>query len=141
MILNDSLVAGIGNAYADDILFAAGLHPYRKRTELSAEDEGRLYQAIRSVLGEAAAIVTERMEKEGLPVDEYRDHLKVHRRGGQPCPTPAEPRSPRSPLASASPTSAATASASCRASLRCLSSQVCLGTCLRTRRSELSIRA
>jgi len=89
VILNDSLVAGIGNAYADDILFAAGLHPYRKSTELSAEDAGRLYQAIRSVLGEAVVIITERMEKEGLPVDEYRDHLKVHRRGGQPCPTPS----------------------------------------------------
>lgn len=89
VIRNDSLVAAIGNAYADEILFAAGIHPYRKRAELSAEDEHRLYQAIRSVLAEAAAIVTERVEKEGLPVDEYRDHLKVHRRGGQPCPTPS----------------------------------------------------
>jgi len=31
-------------------------------------------------------MVTERMEKDGLPVEEYRDFLKVHRRGGQPCP-------------------------------------------------------
>jgi formamidopyrimidine-DNA glycosylase len=86
VILNETLVAGIGNAYADEILFVAAIHPYRKRTELSAEDEGRLHRAIRSVLSGAAATVTERMEKEGLPVDEYRDHLKVHRRGGQPCP-------------------------------------------------------
>jgi formamidopyrimidine-DNA glycosylase len=86
VILNETFVAGIGNAYADEILFAASLRPYRKRTELSAEDEGRLHQAIRSVLGQAAAIVTERMENEGLPVEEYRDHLKVHRRGDQPCP-------------------------------------------------------
>jgi formamidopyrimidine-DNA glycosylase len=89
VILNDSLVAGIGNAYADDILFAAGVHPYRKSSELSEEDAGRLYHAIRSVLSESVAIITERMENEGLPVDEYRDHLKVHRRGGQPCPTPS----------------------------------------------------
>lgn len=89
VIRNDSLVAAIGNAYADEILFAAGIHPYRKRAELSPEDEVRLYQAIRSVLGQAVAIVSERVEKEGLPVDEYRDHLKVHRRGGQPCPTPS----------------------------------------------------
>jgi formamidopyrimidine-DNA glycosylase len=86
VILNETFVVGIGNAYADEILFAAGLHPYRKRTELSPEDEGRLHRAIRSVLSEAAAIVTERMENEGLPVEEYRDHLRVHRRGGQPCP-------------------------------------------------------
>lgn len=86
VLLNEACVSSIGNAYADEILFAAGLHPYRKRTELSPEDEGRLYRAIRSVLAEAAAIVTERMEKEGLPTDEIRDFLKVHRRGGQPCP-------------------------------------------------------
>ena len=86
VLLNETCVAGIGNAYADEILFAAGLHPYRRRTELSPEDEGRLHRAIRSVLSEAAAIVTERMEKEDLPVEEYREHLKVHRRGGQPCP-------------------------------------------------------
>jgi formamidopyrimidine-DNA glycosylase len=84
-------VAAIGNAYADEILFAAGIHPYRKRVELPSEAEGRLYHAIRSVLGEATAIVTERVEKEGLPVDEYRDHLKVHRRGGQPCPKCGSP--------------------------------------------------
>jgi len=89
VIRTDTLVAAIGNAYADEILFAAGIHPYRKRAELSPEDEVRLYQAIRSVLGQAVAIVSERVEKEGLPVDEYRDHLKVHRRGGQPCPTPS----------------------------------------------------
>ncbi|MDP2948391.1 MAG: zinc finger domain-containing protein, partial [Chloroflexota bacterium] len=86
VVLNETCVAGIGNAYADEILSAAGLHPYRKRTELTADDEGRLYRAIRSVLSDAAAIVSERMEAQGLPVDEYRDHLKVHRRGGQPCP-------------------------------------------------------
>jgi formamidopyrimidine-DNA glycosylase len=86
VLLNETCVAGIGNAYADEILFAAGIHPYRKRTALTPEDEGRLYRAIRSVLNEAAAIVTERMEQEGLPVEEYRDHMKVHRRGGQPCP-------------------------------------------------------
>jgi formamidopyrimidine-DNA glycosylase len=86
VLLNEACVAGIGNAYSDEILFAAGIHPYRKRTALSTEDEGRLHRAIRSVLSEAAAIVAERMEQEGLPVEEYRDHLKVHRRGDQPCP-------------------------------------------------------
>ena len=91
VLLNEACVAGIGNAYADEILFAAGVHPYRKRTELSPEDETRLHRAIHSGLSEAAAIVAERMEKEGLPVEEYRDHLKVHRRGGQPCPSCGAP--------------------------------------------------
>jgi formamidopyrimidine-DNA glycosylase len=83
--------AAIGNAYADEILFAAGIHPYRKRIELPPEAEARLYQAIRSVLGEAAAIVADRVENESLPVAEYRDHLKVHRRDGQPCPKCGSP--------------------------------------------------
>jgi formamidopyrimidine-DNA glycosylase len=91
VIRTDRLVAAIGNAYADEILFAAGIHPYRKRVELPPEAEVRLYQAIRSVLSDAAAIVADRVEKEGLPVDEYRDHLKVHRRGGQPCPKCGSP--------------------------------------------------
>ena len=91
VIRNDSLVAAIGNAYADEILFAAGIHPYRKRIELPEEAEVRLHQAIRSVLGDAAAIVADRVEEEGIPVDEYRDHLKVHRRGGQPCPKCGSP--------------------------------------------------
>ncbi len=91
VIRTETLVTGIGNAYADEILFAAGIHPYRKRTELPEDAEVRLHQAIRSILGEAAAIVADRVESEGLPVDEYRDHLKVHRRGGQPCPKCASP--------------------------------------------------
>jgi formamidopyrimidine-DNA glycosylase len=91
VIRTDSLVAAIGNAYADEILFAAGIHPYRKRIELPPEAEVRLYQAIRSVLSEAVAIVADRVENEGLPVAEYRDHLKVHRRGGQPCPKCGSP--------------------------------------------------
>ncbi len=86
VLLKESCVSSIGNAYADEILFAAGLHPYRKRAELSREEEGRLYRAVRAVLAEAAGIVTERMEKEGLPTDEIRDFLKVHRKGGQSCP-------------------------------------------------------
>ena len=85
VLLKQEFVAGIGNAYADEILFVAGLHPYRQRTALAPEDEERLYQAMHDVLEEAIAIVGERTREE-LPQDEIRDFLKVHRRGGQPCP-------------------------------------------------------
>ena len=85
IVVNHKFVAGIGNAYADEILWAAGLHPYRKRPSLSEDDVHRLYEAIRSVLRWAIAIVAERM-KDGLVYDEVRDHLRVHRRGGRPCP-------------------------------------------------------
>jgi formamidopyrimidine-DNA glycosylase len=85
VLTNHRFVAGIGNAYADEILWAAGLHPYRKRPTLSEDDVHRLYEAIHSVLDWAIAIVAERM-KDGLIYEEVRDHLRVHRRGGQPCP-------------------------------------------------------
>jgi formamidopyrimidine-DNA glycosylase len=85
ILTNHRFVAGIGNAYADEILWAAGLHPYRKRPTLSEDDVHRLYEAIHSVLDWAIAIVAERM-KDGLVYEEVRDHLRMHRRGGQPCP-------------------------------------------------------
>jgi formamidopyrimidine-DNA glycosylase len=86
LITGERLVSGVGNAYADEVLFAAGLSPFRPAQEVTPQEAGRLLEALRHVLGQATAIVLERMEREGLPEDEYRDHLQVHRRGGQPCP-------------------------------------------------------
>jgi formamidopyrimidine-DNA glycosylase len=85
ILVNHKFVAGIGNAYADEILFAAGIHPYRKRPTLSEEEVDRLYHAVHSVFQWAIPIVAEQM-KENLPQEEVRYFLKVHRRGGQPCP-------------------------------------------------------
>lgn len=86
ILVNHRFVAGIGNAYADEVVWAAGLHPYRKRPSLSDDDIHRLYEAMRSVLHWAIPIVAERM-RDGLVNEEVRDHLRVHRRGGDPCPT------------------------------------------------------
>jgi len=86
VLTKEQLVAGIGNAYSDEVLFAAGIHPFRKASDLSEDDRKRLYLAVRSVFEWSIPIVRERMENEGLPTAHYRDHLKVHRRGGQPCP-------------------------------------------------------
>ncbi|MFQ6020022.1 MAG: Fpg/Nei family DNA glycosylase, partial [Dehalococcoidia bacterium] len=75
VLTKEQFVAGVGNAYSDEILWEAGIHPYRKRTELSEEGARRLYRALRSVLEWATPIVVERMEADGLPVGHYRDHL------------------------------------------------------------------
>ena len=85
ILVNHKFVAGIGNAYSDEILWEAGIHPYRKRTAITDEEMTKLYEASRSVLRWAEAIVAEKMT-ESLNYSEWRDHLKVHRRGGQPCP-------------------------------------------------------
>ena len=85
VLVNHKFVAGVGNAYSDEILWEARIHPYKKRTQLSDEEIGRLYHAMRDVLLWAEPIVAEKMT-ESLDYSEWRDHLRVHRRGGQDCP-------------------------------------------------------
>ena len=85
IITNHKFIAGIGNAYADEVLWQARIHPYRKRTTLSDAEQGDLYRAVRSVVEWATPIVGQKME-ETLDYSEWRDHLRVHRRGGKPCP-------------------------------------------------------
>jgi formamidopyrimidine-DNA glycosylase len=48
---------GIGNAYADEILWAAKLHPYRKKTSLTPEEVDRLYDGMRACMLEATETV------------------------------------------------------------------------------------
>jgi formamidopyrimidine-DNA glycosylase len=85
ILLNQRFVAGIGNAYADEILFAARIHPFRKRSILTSDEIDRLHHSMRSVLRWAAEIVEEQT-REQLPMEEVRGFLKVHRRGGEACP-------------------------------------------------------
>ena len=84
LLRNQAFVAGIGNAYSDEILHAARLLPFRKRSSLAAEEVDALYAATRSTLTDAIDILRERVpptfEKQ------VRDFLAVHDKGGQPCP-------------------------------------------------------
>lgn len=84
VLTRSDCVAGIGNAYADEILWAARLHPYRKRTQLTAEETDRLYEALRAVLLDAIAKVRAEMG-EAIHL-KPRDFLAVHMKTGQPCP-------------------------------------------------------
>jgi len=84
VLTNQAVLAGIGNAYADEILFRAGLYPFRKRPNLSTEEVERLHDAIRSVLSEAIVTLRERV---GDEIDvKVRDFLQVHGKGGTSCP-------------------------------------------------------
>ncbi len=84
LLTNQAVLAGIGNAYADEILFEAGLYPFRKRPSLSAGEMESLFDAMRRVLLEAILVLRERV---GGDIDvEIRDFLKVHGKGGEPCP-------------------------------------------------------
>ncbi len=84
ILVRSAFVAGIGNAYADEILWAAQLHPYRKRTSLSADEIARLHAAMRGTLLEARDLV--RAEMGDAIHLKPRDFMKVHLRAGEACP-------------------------------------------------------
>jgi formamidopyrimidine-DNA glycosylase len=84
ILTRGDFVAGIGNAYADEILWAARLHPFRKRTELSPGETERLYNAMRATLMEAIEQV--RAEMGDAIQLKPRDFLAVHLKNGAPCP-------------------------------------------------------
>ena len=78
------VISGIGNAYADEILFEAQRYPFRKRKSLSEDDLRRLHEKTRSVIEDATDEVRQRM---GDDIHlKPRDFLKVHNKGGEPCP-------------------------------------------------------
>ena len=93
LLLDQSFIAGIGNIYADEALWAARLHPLRSASSLRPDDERRLYLAIRSILLEA-------IERRGSSIDDYtapdgdgemQERLQVYQRTGEPCPRCGRP--------------------------------------------------
>jgi len=79
-----STIAGIGNAYSDELLHAAKMSPFKPASSLAPDDVSTLYRAIRSVLGDAVE------RSRGLAASELKgekkSHLAVHGRTGQACP-------------------------------------------------------
>jgi len=84
LLRNQAFVAGVGNAYSDEILHAARLLPFRKRSSLAPEEVDALYDATGSTLG--AAITTLRKRVPPTFEKQVRDFLAVHDKGGTPCP-------------------------------------------------------
>lgn len=89
VLLNQALVAGLGNMYVDEALFQARLHPERAAGSLDSDEVRRLHRAIRDRLAAAVAAG-------GASIDSYRDGLgergtmqdllRVHLHRGDPCP-------------------------------------------------------
>jgi formamidopyrimidine-DNA glycosylase len=84
VLTRGAFVAGIGNAYVDEILWKAKIHPYRKRPSLTPEEIANLYDAMRFVLIDAVAKVRSRMG-EDIHL-KPRDFFAIHMRGDQECP-------------------------------------------------------
>ena len=94
-LMDQKILAGIGNIYADEVLFRSRLHPERPASGLSKAEIGRLHRSIGEVLAEA-------IEAEGSSFDAgYRTVLgleggflaqnAMYGRGGQPCPSCSGP--------------------------------------------------
>ena len=82
-LMDQAALSAIGNAYADEILFAAGIHPKTSCASLSAEERRRLYDSVRKVMAWGIAEV----EKANQPIEvKVRDHVRVRNRNGEPCP-------------------------------------------------------
>src|ERR687894_2872267 len=89
LLLDQSVVAGLGNIYVDEVLFASGVHPARKADTLGPEEIRSIHAATREILGRA-------IELRGTTFDSYHDafgetgefqhQLRVFSRAGEPCP-------------------------------------------------------
>ncbi|MEB3062787.1 Fpg/Nei family DNA glycosylase [[Mycobacterium] zoologicum] len=84
VITDQKVMAGIGNAYSDEILHTARISPFATASKLSAEQLAALHDAMRSVLADA---VTRSVGQQAATLKgEKRSGLKVHARTGLPCP-------------------------------------------------------
>jgi formamidopyrimidine-DNA glycosylase len=87
-LLDQKVIAGIGNIYADESLFRAGILPMRVAGSLSAEELAKLFEAIRSVLERGVNLGgssrTHYLNVEGKP-GTFLDEAMVYQRGGQRC--------------------------------------------------------
>jgi formamidopyrimidine-DNA glycosylase len=94
LLLNQAFLAGVGNIYADESLFAAGIHPLAIAARLKPERAARLHQAIQEILAHA-------IELGGSSISDYVDATgqrgwfqvehRVYGREGEPCTTCGTP--------------------------------------------------
>jgi formamidopyrimidine-DNA glycosylase len=89
-LLDQRRIAGVGNIYADEALFRAGVHPRRPAGRLTREQYGRLRDGV-------VAALSAGIDARGASIDDFRhvdgvrgsfqDQFLVHLREGEPCPT------------------------------------------------------
>ena len=84
ILTHGQLVTGIGNTYADEILWHAGIHPLTERPALDKEQVVQIYESMRWILQDAIAQLRSRIGEE-IHL-EGRDFMRVHLRQGLPCP-------------------------------------------------------
>lgn len=88
IITNQKFVTGIGNAYADEILFEAMIHPFNKRFQLDQKDKTRLYLACKNILSTSVKEISRMLHKtQKLDNQRYwrQQIFKIHLKSKQPC--------------------------------------------------------
>ena len=94
VLCDQTFLAGVGNMYADEALFAAGIHPLRRANSLSTEEVLRLHRAVRQVLEEAivgcGASTSDYRRPSGEPGTAQYAFRVAHRRS-QTCPVCSTP--------------------------------------------------
>jgi formamidopyrimidine-DNA glycosylase len=94
LLFDQAFIAGIGNMYADEALFAARIHPLRSGKSLSSEEVARLHQAIQKVLragiNNKGASIENYFRPDGTPGTAHFEFQVAHRRG-QTCPVCGTP--------------------------------------------------
>lgn len=84
LLRDQSVLAGVGNAYSDEVLHAAKLSPYAVAGKLDDEAVERLYDALQDILAEAIAAASGKPAKDLK--DAKRAGMRVHGRTGHQCP-------------------------------------------------------
>jgi formamidopyrimidine-DNA glycosylase len=87
-LMNQQLLAGLGNIYADESLFVARIHPLAQPGRISLRKARRLFRAVRKVLERAVKLqgtsFRDYVDIEGRPGN-YEPNLRVYQRTGEPC--------------------------------------------------------
>lgn len=78
-LMNQKIIAGIGNVYSDEILFQAGIYPFTKIKDLSKADLKNVFKQLKSVINK---VINTNLEKEKFP----KTFLLTKRENGEKCP-------------------------------------------------------
>jgi formamidopyrimidine-DNA glycosylase (fpg) len=84
LLLDQTILAGVGNIYSDEALFLAGIHPLTPGTQMTPEKSEKLLEAIRAVLNEG-------IRRNGASIDwvyrggDFQNYFSVYQRTGEPC--------------------------------------------------------
>lgn len=84
LLRNQAFVAGVGNAYSDEILFEARILPLRRRASLAPDEEDALRTAIPTVLSRAVEAILANPDYDESK--QNRKFMQVHAKGGETCP-------------------------------------------------------